>query len=228
MTHILKLFNASYRLTWMSKDGEIRKHRPSFDTTDGFVIPETTDENWAAIEEAFKITHYTSAVLVTEIVEQHILAGRDLSRPIGPFAIRAFALHLVQPTEGGIGLETIISAPTGDPDNFLRSFMQPLLRLLPSGDFPFRPVSISRALQQMGLKVAAGVFISTDMDDPNKQFVSLVVPRVYLDQFRPEHATDRNDFAIKLAALSFLFLSNEYFKSQDNPQNTDPEDPSAE
>lgn len=210
----------------MTNSTPSHERRPRFNTTDDFVMPQdVSDEDWAAIEEALDTTHYITAALATERVHQQVLRGRDLTRPVGPFAVRAFALHLIQPTEEGIGLETVVSTPQGSNADFVHRLAKVALVWLPPKDFPFPIVSISRTLQQMGLKVATGVTIYTDRDDPSqdKEFVSLVVPRIYMDQFRPNYATNRQDFAVKLAALSFAFLSSKYLESLEaTPQNGDP------
>lgn len=189
-------------------------HIPSFNTTDDFVVPVASNEDWAAIEEVFRLTHYTSAVLATDRVKREVLGGKTPQGPIGPFAVKAFAMHLVQPIDGGIGVETIISSGRDVAEaDFLRSLMLPLTRLLPRGEFPFQIVTISRTLAQMGLKVAAGVYIGASTVDKSKEFVAMSIPRIYFDQLRPQGETDREDFASKLAAMAFLFLSSEYLKS---------------
>jgi len=201
----------------MSEARKHSEHQPSFFTTDDFVVPEATDEDWAAIEAALDTEHYKSAVFVTTANQQELFGGKLPTGPsVGPFALRAFAMHLIQPTKGGIGLETIISPtnkPGADATRFLKLCVNFIGPLVPAGNFPFRPVSISRTLRQMGLKVAAGITISTDLDESNKGLVSLVFPRIYLDQFRPDTAGSREDFATKLAAQTFDFLSLEYLKS---------------
>ena len=201
--------------TTMSLQPESR--RPAINTAEGFEMPEFSADDADVIEDVFDLTNYTSVPLISAGRRREIFGHDTPPGVVGPYKTGGFVIHTAVPLERGIGVEALIATP---PDMTTRQFLElsrsVLGPALPErGDFPFPINRITASMARIGLKAIAGLNMSVDARDSTIGFASLFVPRHYMTgEFkRPNDPEPRHEFAIKMAAALFNYLTLEELKS---------------
>jgi hypothetical protein len=202
----------------------IESRRPRVNVADGFEMPKFPGDDAAVIEDVFDLTNYTSAPLIRSGKRREVFGHDTPPGVVGPFETNGFIIHTAVPLEVGIGVEALVAPP---PDMATRQFLELSLSLLGPAmpdrkDFPLPINRITASMARVGLRAVVGFNMCVDGRDPSIGFGALFVPRLYMSgEFKgPNDPEPRHEFAIKMAAAVFAFLTLEELKTTNDASDT--------